>query len=209
MKQKILVAGLILGLSLLAIAAPAAQDKQQAPDKQSGPGLGTRSPLDLTPEQQARFEALRKATWEQRQARRDEMNKMRDELRALQSEAQADPKRVEALIDRISKLRADRMKSAFQHRREMENILTPQQREKMAAFRGRVRGLRAAGCEYGLRLGRRAAAPGLNQRLNRGSSPVFLRGFERGRGRSMRRPGLYPRRHHYLRFGFQPGWWCQ
>lgn len=182
MKKKILAAGLILGLSLLAIAAPAAQDKQQVPDRQSGPGSWTRNPLDLTAEQQARIEALRKANLGQRQARREEMNKMRDELRALRGEAQADPKRVEALIDSMSKLRADRMKSALQHRREMESILTPQQREKMAAFRGRVRGLREAGRGYGSRVGRR------------------------GRDRSMRRPGPYLRRHHYLRFGFQPSW---
>ncbi len=154
-KAKIALVALMCGsLVLAASAAPFPQTQQGTPSQQSvqpdssrparpapeyrsrlGEGLGKW--LGLSPEQQAKFDALNKARDEEHQAMREETRKLGDELRALRNDPQADPRKADALIDRIEGIRADRMKSDFRFDQDLKKILTPEQRKKLDQLRTR------------------------------------------------------------------------
>ncbi len=143
-RWEIAFVSVLCGLLILAVsAAPLrqAQDKQHSNQQQPGQrgwfdeGLGRW--LGLTPEQQSQLDALRKAHEDQHLSSGAEMRKLRDELRALGEDTKSDPGKADGLIDRLSKLVADRMKSGFRFHQDLEKILTPEQREKMARFRSR------------------------------------------------------------------------
>jgi Spy/CpxP family protein refolding chaperone len=139
MKKMFGIAALACGFLLLAVSASALQQApQNAPDQR--PRLADRMGtwLGLTPDQQAKLDALRKGEMERRQAGRDEMRKLGDELRALRNDPQTDPKKADALIDRLTQLRGEEMKADFRQHQEFLKILTPEQREKLAQFRGRT-----------------------------------------------------------------------
>jgi len=102
-------------LFLAAILAPAfitAQETQAPPPAGKKPPvkMGLRESLGLTDEQTKALETFRKA-------RMDENRAFHEEMRNL---------------------RAERAKAAFRNRAEVEKILTPEQLEKMKAFRGRL-----------------------------------------------------------------------
>jgi Spy/CpxP family protein refolding chaperone len=183
MKKTIVLATVILGAVLFMAFGLAAQEKQQAPEPKADAERLTRNPLDLTAEQQTKLEAMRKAHQAQSRAFLDEMKKLRDEFRSLRDNLKADPKKVAAVVDRMAKVRADRMKAGVQHRREFENILTPEQRAKMAGFHDRLREFRGRSRGFG-----RGFGHGLFQ--------GFRSGFERGFGRLFGRPGIFRPRHH-------------
>ena len=137
----------ILSLALVAALA-AAQDSQAPAQAAQAPveRLGPRQALGLTPDQEKALEEFRKARREESRAFRDEMMKVREEMRGLANDPQSNRAKIEALIDRTAKLRADREKAAFRAREERNRIFTPEQLDKLKAWRGRLadrRGLAA------------------------------------------------------------------
>jgi Spy/CpxP family protein refolding chaperone len=94
--------------------------------------------LNLTPEQEAKFEEFRKVHQEEREAFQDQMRKMRLELRDLIKDPKADRNRIDGLIDEMSRLRADHLKARIHHRDEIRKVLTPEQLEKLEKFKSRI-----------------------------------------------------------------------
>jgi Spy/CpxP family protein refolding chaperone len=153
---------LIIGAAALAFAAAlvlpalaAAQETKAAPPaaKDRPARMAARGALDLTPEQVKALEEFRKARTEEQRAFREEMAKLGTEMRELAKDPQANQGKLDALIDRTARLRAEREKAAFRDRIERDKIFTPDQREKMRAFRQRL-------AERPLRLGRGALGAG-------------------------------------------------
>ena len=137
----------ILSLALVAALAEA-QDSQAPAQAAQAPveRLGPRQALGLTPDQEKALEEFRTARREESRAFRDEMMKVREEMRGLANDPQSNRAKIEALIDRTAKLRADREKAAFRAREERNRIFTPEQLDKLKAWRGRLadrRGLAA------------------------------------------------------------------
>ncbi len=114
--------------------------------------------LNLTPEQKTKLEELRQARQEEMRGTFEQMRKLRLELRDLMKDPEANEKKIESLIDELSRLRANQMKSGFEHRLAMRKILTPEQLAKWK--------------DVGPRMGR--MMPG----------PLMRRGFRRGLGHS-------------------------
>ena len=106
-----LTAALFLA-AILAAAFITAQEAQAPPPEGKKPPvkMGPRESLGLTAEQEKALETFRKAHMDENRAFREEM----------------------------MRLRAERAKAAFKHRGEVEKIFTPEQLEKMRAFRGRL-----------------------------------------------------------------------
>ena len=130
-------------LFLAAILAPAfitAQEAQAPPPAGKNP-LGKMQPreaLDLSPEQEKALETFRKARRGENRVFREEMMKLRGEMRELAKDPQANEAKINGLIDKTAQLRAERAKAAFKHRGEVEKIFTPEQLDKMRAFRARA-----------------------------------------------------------------------
>jgi Spy/CpxP family protein refolding chaperone len=119
----------------------AAQEPPQ-PGRHAGrrPGRARlRAELGLTPEQVQALGLFRQGRREEQRAFRGEMVKLREEMRGFRRDPRADPARMDALIDRSVKLRADRQKQAFRARAERDKIFTPDQLEKIRAFRSGYR----------------------------------------------------------------------
>jgi len=148
-----------------------------------------REALDLTPDQEKILAEFRKARAGEREAFREEMTKIRTEMRGLAAEPEANRAKIEALIDRAARLRADREKAALRNRADRDKVFTPDQREKMKALRESLATRRGIAGRGALGFGR----PGLRG-LGRLPGPGFERGG-RARARWLRdRPGLRWRR---------------
>jgi Spy/CpxP family protein refolding chaperone len=189
---------MIVGAAALAFAAAlfvpwldAGQEAQAAP-----PAAGerprrmlAREALDLTPDQEKALAEFHKARAGERRAYRDEMSGTREEMRRLAADPEANRAKIESLIDRASRLRAEHEKAAFRHRADRDKIFTPGQREKMKALRESRATRRGIAGRRALGIGH----PGL-----RGPGRLMGRGFERNgraRARMLRdRPGLRWRR---------------
>lgn len=189
---------LIVGAAAFAFAAAllvpslaAAQEAKAVPSAaRERPGrMLAREALDLTPDQEKALAEFRKARTGERRAYRDERSGIREEMRGLAADPEANRAKIEALIDRASRLRAEHEKAAFRHRADRDKIFTPDQREKMKAFRESLATRRGIAGRRALGIGR----PGL-----RGPGRLMGPGFERGgraRARMLRdRPGLRWRR---------------
>jgi Spy/CpxP family protein refolding chaperone len=126
--------------ALLLPALAAAQETQAEPQAvKDRPGrMLAREALDLTPGQEKALEEFRKARAEEGRAFRDEMARVRAERRELAKDPKANQGKLDVLIDRTARLRAEREKAAFRNRIERDNIFTPEQREKMKTFRERL-----------------------------------------------------------------------
>jgi Spy/CpxP family protein refolding chaperone len=142
---------LAAALGPLAGQAKAQQSPQDKPQTQERTRLRRdmiRDLFNITPEQEKRIQEFRQARQKDGQAFRDEMTKMRGEMVDLMKDPKANASKIDGLIDRMSKLRADRQKLAVRTRGEWGKIFTPDQLEKMkkyhGAFMGRP-GLAAAG----------------------------------------------------------------
>jgi Spy/CpxP family protein refolding chaperone len=124
----------------LSPALAAAQETQAGPQatRERPGGTLAREALDLTAEQEKALQDLRGARAEERTAFRDEMARLRTEMRELAKHPQANQAKLDALIDRTAKLRAEREKAAFRDRIERDKVFTPEQREKMRSFRERL-----------------------------------------------------------------------
>jgi Spy/CpxP family protein refolding chaperone len=121
----------ILAFGLIALA----QDKPAAPAKPDRPQMAPMRGMDdlgITPEQEAKLEAHRKAAIEQQKAFAEQMKKIREEMQALRKDGAApDLAKQEGLIDKMFKLRADQAKATARNRVERDKIFTPEQLEKM------------------------------------------------------------------------------
>lgn len=91
--------------------------------------------LKITPEQEKKLEELRKARLDEAKAHQENMARLRDEFRKLMADPKADEKKLNNLIDEMSRLRAERMKAMLKHRKEWEKILTPEQLQKLEELR--------------------------------------------------------------------------
>ncbi len=171
MKNYRMVIGSIAVIFLFALLSPVlySQPDQRAPLREDR--------LNLTPEQKTKLEEFRKARQEENEAFFEQMRKMRTDLREMMKDPQANEKKIDGLIDEMSKLRADRMKRSLRNSQEMKKIFTPEQLEKMKDMR--------------MRMGRRAMRFGAFQ------GPRGMRRMGPGRGM---RPGRFFRR------GMGPGW---
>lgn len=91
--------------------------------------------LQLTPEQEKKLGEFRRASLEEARAHQEKMFRLREEFRKLMGDPRADEKKVNSLIDEMSRLRAERMKAMFKNRKEWEKILTPEQLKKLEEYR--------------------------------------------------------------------------
>jgi Spy/CpxP family protein refolding chaperone len=170
---------LIIGAAAVAFAAAlifpafaAAQEAKTAPPaRPERPArMLAREALDITPGQEKALAEFRKARMEEARAFREEMSKLREEMRGLARDPQANQAKLDALIDRAAKLRAEREKSGFRNRIARDKIFTPGQLEKMRGFRQRLadrpgmarRGAWGVG-RMGVRRPGRFMAPGLGR----------------------------------------------
>ncbi len=175
------IAFLALGLSGLA------QDKPVAPGQQARDQVRPmrqmermNEALGLTPDQEAKLEAHRKAVIEKQKAFAEQMKKAREEMQALRKDgAGPDPAKQEALIDQMFKLRADQAKAMVRNRLDREKIFTPEQLEKMKNRRDLM-----MGSGMGLREGRLGMAGARGMMMGRGAGRTLRpmgRMMERGR----------------------------
>jgi Spy/CpxP family protein refolding chaperone len=157
MDNKKIIAGLATALFFLALSASFAQNP---PEKERPRGAwffagerGERlaSFLDLTPEQRAKFDEIRKARQEQAKAFREEMAKLRPQFREAMRDPQADQKKIDSLVDQMAQVRAGQLKSMIRSVRDMEKILTPEQLERFRDARARMGWRRGHGRAFGPR----------------------------------------------------------
>lgn len=94
-----------------------------------------RETLGLTQEQEKRLEELRNLRREENRAFREEALRLRDELRELGRNPEANRKRIESLVDRMAGLRAQRTKAVLRSRIDRQRVFTPEQMEKLKAYR--------------------------------------------------------------------------
>jgi Spy/CpxP family protein refolding chaperone len=176
----LVAAGAALALIMLAAFVAAQEPAAQAPQAPARQPRLARAVADLqlTPDQIKALEAFRKARTEERQAFRQEMDKLRTETRELARDPKADQARLDELIDRRAKLRAEHEKGALRARAERDKIFTPEQRDKIDAFRsarqGRM-GIAARGRLAELRAFRSGWTRGWRQGWRRG----WFRGWRR------------------------------
>jgi len=173
---------LIIGAAIVAFLAAlifpafaAAQEAKTAPPARSErPGrMLAREALDLTPEQEKALADFRKARADEAKAFREEMSKIREEMRGLAQDPKANQARIDELIDRTAKLRAEREKTDFRGRIAREKIFTPGQLEKMKTFRQRL-----------------ASRPGMARRGPMGFGRMGVRGPGRSLAPHFRPEGL-------------------
>jgi len=184
----------VAAAAFLAAGIAIAQDKPPAPapkDKPvpQAPLAKLKNQLGVTPEQEAKLKAFREARQAENKAFAEQMKKHRQEMQALRKDPKSDPKKAEALIDQMFKLRAERAKSGIRTGQEWQKVFTPEQLEKMKQGRNRLMGtglMRGRGAGMGMmnRPGMRMGRPGLGMGL----------GMRPGFGAHLRRPhmGLRP-----------------
>jgi len=160
----------------------ASQDKPQPQEKSRLRDMA-KDPFNITPEQEKKIQEFREARMKDRQAFRDQMAKVREEMRDLMKDPKANEAKIDGVIDRMAKLRADRTKAAFRDRGQWEKIFTPEQLEKMKKYRG----------DFAGRLG--FGRPGMGRFMGRGGMGMGPRGW----GERMERPGRFWRRHFFWR----------
>lgn len=161
MRKKMALAGLTAALLLVGSAGSFAQNP---PEKMQPRGawffagqLGERMAkfLELTPDQQARFDEVRKARRDEAKAFREEMGKLRPQLREAMKDPKADQNKIDGLIDQLSQVRAAHFKSLVRTHKDLEKALTPEQLEKYREVRSRMGTRRGFDHGFGPRRGMR------------------------------------------------------
>jgi Spy/CpxP family protein refolding chaperone len=148
MKRRLAFAALAAFVGFGLCAAAQDQQKTVPPDKpdRPGPHAWLKEALKLTPEQEAKIREFHQARMADRKALEDQMSQIRDGMRALRQNGTIDPAKMNPLIDRMFKLRADQAKAMLQKSLEWRKIFTPEQLEvlKEAAprFQRRLRMMR-------------------------------------------------------------------
>ena len=135
-------AAAFLAAALLpAVAAAQEPGRPAAPARPRMERMTALADLGLTPEQEKALEAFREARIKESEAFRRQMFDLRAEMRALDKDPEANRAKIEALIDKTAKLRAEREKAALRARAERDKIFTPEQLKKIESVRG-LRGMR-------------------------------------------------------------------
>jgi len=179
----------------------AKQEKPAAPaPAQRGPLANLKDFLQLTPEQEAKLQEMRKARQEAQKAFRDQMQKLRGELAPLLRDPKADQNKINGLVDQIAKLQAERTKKALADRNPLQKVLHPDQLEKLKNAPPRMGRMGRGGMMGGMPgMGPGRMMPGPGMRGGMGFGPMGGRrmmgqpGFRQGFGLGMRlgrMPGL-------------------
>jgi Spy/CpxP family protein refolding chaperone len=197
---------MVAGAFLVALAFPLLANAQGAQDKPAekkaapaAPGermrmLG-RDILDLTPEQEKKLEEFRLARQEEAKAFREQMQRLRTEYQELAKDPKANEAKLGGLIDQMSKLQAERMKSGIKNRVAREKIFTPEQLEKMKQYRGSFMNRGRMGMPGRGLMGR----PGLSRFRGLGRLGPMMGPMGPGFGPNRMRPFLMQQRFRQLR----------
>lgn len=86
--------------------------------------------LDLSAEQQKTIEGLTEKHWAERQKMRDNMLTIRDQMRDLRFSQDADADQFRTIARQQADLKADMMAQRIQHKKDIMDVLTPEQRDK-------------------------------------------------------------------------------
>ncbi|MEE4176915.1 MAG: Spy/CpxP family protein refolding chaperone [Bacteroides sp.] len=132
MKNKLIFT---LGLAILMFSATTVSaqrgrnfDRQRPEPRQAALNID-----NLTAEQEAKIQSLRTAQLEQRLKFRNQMDELRARKQTLMTEKNPDMNAVNAVIDQMTTLRGEMAKQAVEHRQEIRNLLTDEQRVKFDA----------------------------------------------------------------------------
>lgn len=106
---------------------------------------GLKEELNLTKEQENKLQALRQAGQTESKAISEQMQKIRQEMLTLRKDDKIDTAKINPLIDKMYKLRADQAKSRLQRKQEWRKIFTAEQLEKLKDRPMMVRGFRSMG----------------------------------------------------------------
>jgi Spy/CpxP family protein refolding chaperone len=150
MRNKAIFVGLTLAVFFLGSSASFAQD---LPDKPGPGGMRERLAdfLELTSEQRARFDEIRKARQEEAKAFHEETGRLRPRLREAVKDPKADQEKIDSLIDQLSQARAAHLKNVVRSLRDMEKVLSPEQLEKFRDARSRMHARRGFDRGFGPR----------------------------------------------------------
>jgi len=163
------------GLSLFAQEKPAPPAKSGQPDVQAPPAR-VKDALNITPEQEIKIKEFNKNRAEAGKAFAEQMKKVRQDMQALRKDGQADPAKLNELIDQSFKLRAEQAKAGFKNAEVWKKIFTQEQLDKMKNVRSRQG-----------RMGLMGGGMGQDQMM-RGQGRMM-----RGRGQMMRGRGMMMR----------------
>ncbi len=83
---------------------------------------------ELTQEQENKISELRAERLQESIEHRAKMDELRAQKRSLSIAENADMNKINGIIDQMTSLRADHLKSLEQHRQSVRKILTPEQR---------------------------------------------------------------------------------
>jgi len=132
MKRSSVFIGLTGSLFLLVFLSPVLYGQ---PDRRPA---ASEDWLNLTPEQKAQLQELRKSRQEERKTFAEQTRKLRTELRELMNNPSTNEKQIDGLIDEMSRLRAAQLKNGIKKSLDMNKILTPEQQEKLREARARM-----------------------------------------------------------------------
>ncbi len=143
------IVGAAAAALIFPVLAAAQEAKPVTPARPERPArLMAREALGLTPEQEKSLAELRRTRAEERRVFREGMSRIREEMRGIAGDTDADRAKIDGLIDKAARLKAEHQKTAFRSRAERDRIFTPGQREKLKAFRegyAKGRGFRGRG----------------------------------------------------------------
>lgn len=131
--------------------------------------------LNLTDAQKTQLQNLRKKWQEERKELREKMRVKRNELRDMMKDPKADRGKTENLRDEIFEIRLSFMKNSYLHRKEVRNVFTPEQLEKLTKIRSNIP------LKMMFRGHRMAGHPGMYGKFRRQGTHFW-------RGRNLRRP---------------------
>jgi len=95
---------------------------------------------DLTEDQQTKIEALRLEQMKDRTGFRNQMNELRAKKQTLMTSDNADMKEINSVIDQMTGIHNKMMKASAQHRQDVRNLLTDDQKVYFDAMPMRGRG---------------------------------------------------------------------
>jgi Spy/CpxP family protein refolding chaperone len=133
MKKRMVAAGLIvmvaLGVSYVFAGGPGSGPRAGGYGPGNGPGncgsfMGV---TDLTPEQQAKLQDLRKKHHEEMAPLREKMFSLRQDLQTLWADPKADPQVIQNKEKEMDTLRSQMREMAVQFKMEARSNLTPEQ----------------------------------------------------------------------------------